>query len=143
MERVKQRATVRCAWPLVLVMLGSGGCAALRIKREVFVANDQLQRAMNAHDVAAMTALTAPEFRAQTYDGHVDREQWIALVLRQHIIAGDGGPISIDVERRDLVYVCGQQRREAIGLVGEFCDDWVKRDGRWQLLSWVPVFYAL
>jgi hypothetical protein len=57
--------------------------------------------------------------------------QWIDVVTNDRIVPGDGGQVSVTVDAADKIGVCGRQHREAVGAVGEFCDEWVKRNGSW------------
>ncbi len=133
---------LRSAAALAALAIAAMGGASVSAKREVLQLNDQLLAAIRARDTATLMALTASDFEADGHDGPMRRQQWCAAVVAGKIVAADRAKTSVTVERSGHVGICGQHHPLRGGET-EFCDDWEKRNGRWQLISSLPQVIAL
>ena len=115
----------------------AAGCASFRAERDVLRLNDELLQAIRKHDTASLLQLAAPDFWSGGYDGRMNRKQWCDAIAEGKFTAANRASTSVVIEAPDRVNVCGEHHPRSGGEVA-FCDEWVKRDGRWQLVSSLP-----
>lgn len=136
-------------WVVLSLAVVGSGCAGWSARRAALRGNQAIYDALRARDVAALRALAAPDFRYHAPDGRsLDREAWLKIAASTpgQILSVTG--LHVRTEMRDGgVTVCGLQRSvvrlEGKEIVddGAYCDDWRRRDGRWQVVqSYVPTF---
>jgi hypothetical protein len=110
--------------------------------------NEHLVRAIRDHDVTTLCQLTAAEFFAQMTASKLDRTEWLTAVAAGEIAPRAKNNVSVTFQGPDRVTVCGQgylelARNGSWIRERESCDEWLWRDGRWQLVATLPVAYAL
>jgi hypothetical protein len=139
--------------PTVVTILGAavilGGCGGFFARRDVLRGNQAVYDGIRARDAGKLREYVAPDFRWDAPDGKSrTRDEWLAAVAATpgEIVSVSG--MRLTTERRgDRVTVCGVQRA-IVRVDGEeriddqpYCDDWQRRDGRWQIVeAYVPTF---
>ncbi|HEX8950861.1 MAG TPA: nuclear transport factor 2 family protein [Polyangia bacterium] len=139
--------------PIVLTILGAlpliGGCGGFFARRDVLRGNQAVYDGIRARDPAKLRDYVAADFRWDAPDGKPrNRDEWLAAVAATpgDIVSITGLRLTTE-QRGDKVTVCGVQRA-IVRVDGEekiddqpYCDDWQKRDGRWQIVeAYVPTF---
>jgi hypothetical protein len=134
---------------LVVTILGVVGCASWSARRAVLRGNQAIYDGIRTRDVHKLRGLAAADFRYDAPDGKQrSRDEWIAGVAATpgEIVSITGLRLTTQM-RDDRVTVCGVQRA-IVRLDGKeliddqpYCDDWQRRDGRWQVIeAYVPTF---
>jgi hypothetical protein len=127
---------------ILALAAGLGGCAGWSAERAVARHNQALHDGIRARDEARLREVVAPDFRWNAPAGMVvGRDGWI-----EHLKAVPGEIESVTMIRPHTQYengtltVCGKQRA-VLRVEGKeqiddnaFCDDWQRREGRWQLV---------
>jgi Domain of unknown function (DUF4440) len=125
------------------------GCGSFFARRDVLRGNQAVYDGIRARDAAKLREYVAADFKWDAPDGKQrTRDEWLAAVAATpgQIVSITG--MRLTTERRgDKVTVCGVQRA-IVRVNGDekiddepYCDDWQKRDGRWQIVeAYVPTF---
>ena len=125
------------------------GCGSWSAQRAVRRANQDVFDSIRGRDAGKLRTLLADDFRWHAPDGKSrNRDEWIAGVAATpgEIVSVAGMRLTTEM-RGARVTLCGVQRavvkldgKELID-DGPFCDDWERRDGRWQIVeAYVPTF---
>ncbi len=133
----------------MLTILATAGCAGWSARRAAMRGNQEVYDGLRTRDVARLRALVADDFRWHAPDGRtVGRDEWLSGVqaMPGEILSVSGMRLKTEL-RDDRVTVCGVQR-SIVRLEGKetiddapYCDDWQKRDGRWQIVqAYIPTF---
>lgn len=141
---------MRARW--VVTILGGvllSGCGSFFAKRDVLRGNQAVYDGIRTRDQARLRGLVAPDFKWDAPDGKQrTRDEWLAVVAapQGEILSITGLRLRTEM-RGDKVTLCGVQHA-VLRVNGEekiddepYCNDWQKRDGRWQIVeSYVPTF---
>jgi uncharacterized protein DUF4440 len=128
---------------LCVTILAAAGCASWSARRAVLRGNQAIYDGIRTHDEATLTQILAPDLRYHTADGKtIGRDEWMAAMKATpgEIVSISGMHLRTE-ERGDRVTLCGVQRAvvrlEGKELIddGAYCNDWQKRDGRWQVVE--------
>lgn len=138
---------------MVVTILGAAslgaGCGGFFARRDVLRGNQAVYDGIRARDGNQLRRYVAADFRWDAPDGKArTRDDWLAAVSATpgELVSVSGTRLTTTT-RGDRVTVCGVQR-SIVKLDGEekiddqpYCDDWQKRDGRWQIVeAYVPTF---
>jgi hypothetical protein len=134
---------------LLVVLILAGGCGSFFARREVMAGNERVYRAIRDRDVTTLRSLVAADFRWDAPDGKArSRDEWLDVVAQTpgQIQSVTGSRLHLE-KRDDRLTLCGVQR-SIVQLDGKeqvddqpYCDDWKRRDGRWQIVeAYVPTF---
>ncbi|MCU1279163.1 MAG: hypothetical protein JWM53_2709 [bacterium] len=134
---------------LVVTILGAVGCGSWSARRAVLRGNQDIYDGLRTRDINKLRELAANDFRYDAPDGkRLTREEWLAVVAATpgEIVSITGTRVRTE-QHGDRLTVCGVQRsivrldgKELID-DGAYCDDWQRRDGRWQVVeAYVPTF---
>jgi Domain of unknown function (DUF4440) len=132
---------------LICACLAAFGCGEWSARRAVLRGNQALYEGIRARDAGKLRDYVAGDFRYDAPDGKPrTRDEWLATVAATpgEIVSVSGMRLKTE-QRGDRVTVCGVQR-SVVRLDGKeliddqpYCDDWQKRDGRWQIVeAYVP-----
>ncbi|HEY2748647.1 MAG TPA: nuclear transport factor 2 family protein [Polyangia bacterium] len=131
------------------VVSGAAGCGGFFARRDVLRGNQAVYEGIHARDAGRLRELVAADFRWDAPDGKArTRDEWLAALTAQpgEIVSVSGARVTTEL-RGDRVTVCGV-RRAVVHAEGReqiddqpYCDDWQRRDGRWQIVeAYVPTF---
>ncbi|MDB4970423.1 MAG: hypothetical protein JWN44_6112 [Myxococcales bacterium] len=135
---------------VILVAAGvAGGCGGWSAKRAVLRANLELYDGIRGRDAGKLRNVLAADFRWHAPDGKSrTRDEWISGIEATpgQMLSVTGLRLTTEM-RGARITLCGVQRAvlklDGKDLIddGPFCDDWERRDGRWQIVeAYVPTF---
>jgi hypothetical protein len=134
---------------LVMTIVGALGCGSWSARRAVLRGNQDIYDGIRTRDVNKLSALAASDFRYDAPDGKpLSRAEWLAGVAATpgEIVSITGMRLTTE-QHGDRLTVCGVQRAivrlEGKELIDDqpYCNDWQRRDGRWQIVeAYVPTF---
>lgn len=131
--------------PMVIatILAAGTGCAGWSARRAVLRGNQAVYDGIRTRDAALLAEYVAPDLRYHLPDGKsIGRDEWLAGVKATpgDIVSVSGMDLRVET-RGDRITVCGVQRAvvrvEGRELVddGAYCNDWQRRDGRWQIVE--------